>query len=343
MSDKPIVYEEESTGQIIYRASALGGGMGALVAARMGMDQISPPRWLQKKFDESSALEDDIIEMFLDEKIVHGPANQAVKEDVLREPEVALRYTDNIYIIGHCDGLVPSTTFNDVGFGIEVKALGPDYMKKFHKHGVWLNDAYPMQLSIYMHAADKPFYFVVYDKENDEVNWQYYSEPPIPIEDIHSIIQQVEDHYEAGTMPERCGCSGGYCPFSYLHEDEFTLVGESDENLDALVEEYDRCREAEKRKKSVAKKINAVLEAKGQKKVETYGYKVTMVEGRGTSLDKKKLAQVLSDNGLDIEDFEREYTYVYPRVTVREHDVDALMEEMKREQGKQGEQGEGEA
>lgn len=327
MSDKPIVYEDDETGQIIYRASALGGGRGALVAARMGMDPISPPAWLQKKFDESGALEDDIIEMFLDQA-----GMKETPGHVMREPEVSLRYSDNIYVVGHCDGLVENGAGEvDSGYGIEVKALGPDYMKKFNSKGVWLNDNYPMQLSIYMHATGLPFYFVVYSKEDDTITWEKYDEPPLTLDRVEQVIYEVEDHFEQGTMPERCGCSGGYCPYSYLHEDEFTLVGESDENLDALVEEYDRCREAEKRKKEISKKINAVLEAKGTKKVETYGYKVTMVEGKGKSLDKKKLASVLSEHDMSMEEFENEYTYTYPRVTVRDHNVDEMLEELKKE------------
>lgn len=187
--DRPSVYydEAELVGKFVYRASALGNCIRGLVASRMGMEPESHPDWLLKRFQEGHDREPEILR-HVQENEWHGYRMKML------DPNDQGSYAGLAHVIGqhdgqfqgeipvgqqaiirvHLDGIAQvysAPVEGEVKVGqkvvVEAKAFGPDYWKKWVKHGIEGFPGYVMQLTIEMEAAGLPGLFVVARKDRD--------------------------------------------------------------------------------------------------------------------------------------------------------------------------------
>lgn len=280
--DRPSAYEEGD--RVVYRASAVGGCIRALVAARLG---YSPMPW------------DDASELRMAEGNLHEPA---ILDHLRRQGwtiideqrEVELVVGDRLVIRGHLDGIGdqgPAATARV----IEAKAMGDDPFKEWLANGFSTNRRYATQLSIYMAGTGLPGLFVVKNRNSGVVDITEVDEPPIPITQVKARVARVEAIARTGDFPE---CDTTYlwnCPFRYLH-DQRELPGLAggqvdDAEVDALAGAYDRARtlatQADAMKKLARDRLADVV--RDRKKVKTGAWSVSCSLQKRTQVDMAKL------------------------------------------------------
>lgn len=209
-----------------YRASSLGYSLESLVAGHLGYEALSPPEWLQEKFDEGTALEPIV----LTELKARGWFIQDEQLEVELEviPGVAK-------VVGHLDGTGHP---DSLPWGVvEVKTMADKAWRDFALHG-WtssstLIEKYKWQASAYQLATGKPHYMVAWNKATEEIHVEFVPEPFYSISDIANKLAQAEEYIEKGLVPE--GCKDFPCPYYYLHAPNESEISEADEELDELL------------------------------------------------------------------------------------------------------------
>lgn len=201
---RPDAYFEDDT--LIMRASSFANCERALIAAATGMPGAGVPEKMLKRYNESAAVEDQVIDALHGRSIrwrdgegvdfgvkvldpldlsayaqLGGGISRVADDDqftmelTLVEPTATLPRT---VLRGHLDGIGRVYITGDMRFTIgdtlviEAKAFGPDLWKKWLKGGIAaLGDRYQYQCAAYAYAvgldAPAPVLFVVGRKDGD--------------------------------------------------------------------------------------------------------------------------------------------------------------------------------
>lgn len=277
--DRPSVYVEGD--RTVFRASALGGCLRALVAARLGYTPLP--------FDEAS-------ELRMGEGNLHEPAILSWLEADQgwmvgrRQEELEVLVGQRLVIRCHPDGVAVRRDDSRVA---EAKAMGADPFKRWVTEGFSAFDRYAWQMSVEMLSADLPGLFVVKNRNTGEHHVTLVDEMPVPAAKIKARVAQVEAIAQRGDFPD---CDTAYlwnCPYRYLHDQkELTVPGAVDDaEVDALAGAYDRARtlatQADTMKKLARDRIADVV--RDRKKIKTGSWSVSCSLQTRKTLDMAKL------------------------------------------------------
>ena len=278
MSDnRPSVYVEGN--RTVFRASALGGCLRALVAARLGYEPLP--------FDEAA-------ELRMGEGNLHEPVIVQWLEGegwtvTDQQKEIELTVGD-LVVRGHIDGNARLTGPTRL---LEIKAMGQEPFKRWVTDRFESNQRYAWQVSTYMHALGLPGLFVVKNRNSGAVDVFELDEPPIPLAKIKARVAQVEAIARRGDFPE---CDTEYtwnCPYRFLHDqhDAAGPVVVAGDEVDALAAAYDRARtqaaQADTVKKLSRDRLAEAVRDRG--KVRTGQWSVSCSPQKRTTIDMAKL------------------------------------------------------
>ena len=215
--DRPDVYPEGR--YWVYRASAIGGCIRALLAARLGFNPVLPPT--QKAAD------------ILEEAYEYGRSQEAAILDELRadgwtieaqQSELEIRF-GNVIIRGHLDAVASR---NGERRGVEVKTAGKERFARFVRYGFgYTGDPvirkWAYQVSFYMARANLPWVVVAQERVPPEqgkgaLHFLWLDRPPVPILDILRRVKTVEKLAQEGALSTTvCDVEHDFfCPFRYL-------------------------------------------------------------------------------------------------------------------------------
>lgn len=239
MSDAAIVHSDGS-GNIVYRASALGGCLRALLAARLEYEPMPTPERMQKVFNAGHDAEEVAV----------AALGERGYKLIDRQMPVRLPITGTILVEGHIDGhFVVGARPESVA---EIKSQSQDEWDAYEAgrpSGLW-TAKYPWQFGVYAHAARLPLDVVRINRDRPEQMVIQRWEPLIELDKIRARVLSVEAAARKGDL-DAVECSGGWpCPYYYLH-DEPELVEEV--AVDVLARQY---------------KTGKRIEAIGQQKAE---------------------------------------------------------------------------
>lgn len=234
----------------VYRASALGYSLEALVAPHLGYEPVNPPEWIQAKFNEGHRIEPLAIGKL--QKL--GWGIQTDQEDINsvgdNQIEVELEIIPGkAKVVGHLDGI----TYKVVGLTsrpsiVEIKRIYAKGWEQFKARG-WdtpgLIQKYKWQASAYMLATGLPHVMVAWNADTEELAYAVTLEPFYTISDIANKLQACEDAIDAGVLPD--GCTDYPCAYFYLHENKENVPTESADNeLEAVMAAWLEADKAEK-------------------------------------------------------------------------------------------------
>jgi hypothetical protein len=222
-SSSPIV--QVLPGEILYRASAVGGCPRKLWAARNNNPAKPTTAKMQAIFDRGHELE-PIILAALEAK---GWELRNYQGEVLFQVFTLPSGTE-ISIIGHydCEARYPmADEYNGMTLWSEwmpcdVKGFGPDLISEYLSHGLDNLPHYQWQQSIYVigHETAKSFLMPIWDKENSVLiqSSLYPRFPDITLADIEAKLSSIELAYMQSQIPD---CTNEFpCPYYYLHDDK---------------------------------------------------------------------------------------------------------------------------
>ena len=213
--DRPDVYPEGR--YWVYRASAIGGCIRALLAARLGFNPVLPPT--QEAAD------------ILEEALEYGRAQEEVILDELRadgwtieaqQTELEIRF-GNVIIRGHLDAVASK---NGQRRGVEIKTAGKDRFQRFVRHGLgYTGDPvirkWAYQVSFYMARTGLPWVVVTQERVEQgrgALHFLWLDRPPVPVLDILRRVKKVEQLAQDGALSTTtCDVEHDFfCPFRYL-------------------------------------------------------------------------------------------------------------------------------
>ncbi len=242
--ERPIVYVEGM--MPVYRASAIGGCIRAIVASRMGFDPMESPDFMVNAAEEGTRLEPVVLDALFDKIGASGIT-------YIPQVEVEDRTLPNCIIRGHLDAIItegeidPSVcgpTFpsslskfggvigtNDLinlHYGlIEIKTMSDAVFKKFIKHGLKAFPRYMAQISFYHHAVmhgwtsdnsiglSRPDYctiiYACYNRDTGALAVTAFptNESPLSYIDVAQRVLTAEYNARQETLPD-CEHQGDY-------------------------------------------------------------------------------------------------------------------------------------
>jgi len=187
------VYRDTETDKLIFRASSINRCDLSLIYAALEYPEEQAPDKVQRGYDEGSAAEDEILRRFCNGEF-HGtkwklldPADlksyhdgtgvgfpyssRAIMDDGQFTIEIPVGL--NWVVRGHGDGIAecfeqpvdaPVDFRNNRRCVVEAKFLGPDYFRKFLKHGISAFPYYEWQVSTYGMSTGLDVMFIVGEK-----------------------------------------------------------------------------------------------------------------------------------------------------------------------------------
>lgn len=221
-SDSPIVQVVD--GEVIYRASAVGGCPRKLWAARSGYPAHGPGEKMQAIFDRGKELEPIILNALIEKGWELRNYQGEVFFQVVTLPSGLC-----ISIMGHydCEARYPMppstpniTTAWSEWYPCDVKGFGKDLVSEYLSHGIDNLPHYQWQQSIYVigHPLAKAFLMPIWNKDTSELvsSSLYPRIPDITLSDIERKLLEVELAYQNSQMPE---CTNEFpCPYFQLHD-----------------------------------------------------------------------------------------------------------------------------
>lgn len=266
-----------SPNRIVYRASAIGGCVKALLAARLEYEPAPVPEKTRGLF--ASGHEAEIRA----KKKLAGRGEGLSREQM----EVELVISKRVVIVGHLDGLRGRTI-------CEIKSQSlEEWDKRKRGERGWLRDRYDWQISSYMHALEMPAIIYWFNRDTGELDEEELLFPPISLKEIRARVLTIEKLAIAGVVDAPCVPSFP-CPYFYLHdEDEEEYGGEEAQVVRVLAESYVRSSREEKaaaERKAVVR--DALIGRMGESKVTVDGWKVTRFEsGRVTETTRQPVSE----------------------------------------------------
>jgi hypothetical protein len=222
------------------------------------MEPLPFPDFMYDRFEEGNVAEPHIMSRFTDDNTDFTLVGS--------QDEIVLNISDNVVVRGHIDGLALDS--NGRSCLVEAKALGPDWFKKFKKHGfAGLPDAYAWQVSIYMLALGTDSAVLVAGQKIDgvikpesEFHYEWIRKPLFDMDQIYARVMSVENNVESADWPD---CLNEWlCQYPYLHDEpEFEQVtGMDATKLDSFAERWAEASDMEKRAKAIKASIKSDLD-----------------------------------------------------------------------------------
>ena len=286
--EHPIAYIE--AGKPVYRASACGGCIRALVAARLGFDPVEAPEFLARAAEAGSALENVMIEELQASRIsVHSRQ----KEIEIEAPAWVIR--------GHIDGIAETEQGPHVA---EFKTMSGRRFATWKRHGFAAFPRYAAQLSAYHHALNLPILFMAMNRDSGETDMLRLPTPPIPFAEVRQKLNTAEVWARKGRLPacdyERGSIERRVCPYAYLcggedAKEEQRASGVTIQWDEVAVREwakrYVAAREQEMAAAALKDEARAtLLDLVGVgRKVQALGYTVSVVVRERHGYDTKRL------------------------------------------------------
>lgn len=337
---------------VVYRASALGGCIKALAAARQGYSPMPEPPRMEQIFQAGNEAEDRTVTKLREAAwLLWG------QQRVITLPVTKLSSGHEVVVRGHIDGFIAPQgegprALADIEESIEyarkllreegsyslgeymskgdysvceIKSQGARTWEEFALSGFeggLFAEKYRWQASVYYHGTNRPVRFVRVNRETDEVvvhddmpeDWYY------TLEDILARVQEVEVYAAMGTLPEECNPAMFPCSYLYLHEPEAEspLSGDEAAELELLSIEYGElyriAADAKARMDEIRTQAQGSLSLLGVKKVHLpNGARVTLVDRTTRTLDKKAVKAA----GIDLTDYYTETASQYALITPR--------------------------
>lgn len=323
MSNLPDIYIDPD-GTIVYRASALGSCMKSLVATRMGIEGMDvyssgAGKKISQIFDEGHLHEPDILTRIAKEcqiNISEIDDVAAAYGEPAQQYEVSLDLLPNVKVRGHLDGVGYGEELgrfftshpDDTRAVVEAKALGESTYK------IWLAQQlngfyrYRVQLSVYMLATGYPGIFGVKNRNNGQLDIQFYDTPPLSISDLRRRVLLIESAAAQDEFPA-CDHPSFPCKHHFLHDaDETPEVGDADDELlTVLAQDYDRAKlveeKAKAKKEELRTKLINTLGEKGKWENESY----TVRTGKSTrkNLDRDAVKRFIEEHDSSIDNFQK--------------------------------------
>lgn len=320
MSDnRPYVYVENGTP--VYRASSIGLPLRCLTAARAGETPLEAPEYLRRAAEAGNRYEVIVKDRLTADGYVVGEEQGFVE---LLVPVGGLNGNEFAKIRGHLDATSITSPDDPLDRMLEVKSMSENVFTKWTAHRFDSFPTYAAQLSVYMHAVDKPALYAVVCRDTDEIELIPYDEPPIEFEDIANKVRAVESLHAQGIMPP---CHGAQysCAFDYLCDrrdiDPADVPPDDDSVLAEALERYDEMREMGKQydvlKANARDDVIAALA--GRKKAIVGTTSVSYVTSKRKTLSTKKLRARLGD---ELDDFYDEKEFEQLRVSKKEEKAD---------------------
>ena len=300
--DRPNAYYEGATAVI--RASAAGGSSHVIAASLAGITPL-----------EHTAR----TRQYMAEGVLHEPAILArVAEDGwlmesvgAEQAELDIPVTSRILVRCHPDGFATAREDMVVGdvvrgerFVVEAKAMSRGVFETYERKGFDEFYRYAVQLSLQMEGTGLPGLFAIKNRDNGEVRWQVFRNPPVAMAQIRKRLLLIERGARLGDLnPLKEKCESFPCVMYFLHDHE---VGETveDETIDSLAEMVARARErkqqAEEMEKEARGKLREYLGEAGKRRTKTWSVAYREQEGRVT-YDTKKMAE----DGVDVQAYAR--------------------------------------
>lgn len=303
---RPDAYEEAG-GLVVYRASALGGCIRALVAARQGYTPVSPDEKSLRVMGEGVLHEDHILASLERSK---------GWEVGRRQEELELRIGTRLVVRCHPDGVATGGALEAGGRVIEVKAMGRDVYTRWLKEGWGGFRRYAWQMSIEMFVTGRLGIFAVKNRDTGEITVEMVDDPPVGLAEIKARVVKAEAAAARGELPA-CDPVSWLCSYRYLHEETGgngdAARAVEDVEVDALAGSYDVARARATQAEAMQKEARArLIEALGERdKVHTTAWKVSRSTQKRSRLDKDKAAA----DGVDLSAYEVASETVTLRVT----------------------------
>lgn len=218
-SNSPLVQIVD--GEVIYRASSVGGCPRKLWGARSGYPIKPPSAKMQAIFDRGHELEPIILAALRQ----RGWELRNLQGEVFFQV-FTLPSGTTISVMGHFDcearypipGQLANPTHEanwSEWYPCDVKGFGKDLVSEYLSHGTVNLQHYEVQQSIYVigHPTAKAYLMPIWDKEKSELlqSSLYPMLPDYQLEDIANKLAAIEHAFINSEMPD---CTGEYpCPF----------------------------------------------------------------------------------------------------------------------------------
>lgn len=297
--------------RVVYRASALGGCVKGLAAARMGYEEVAPPQKQQDVFDEGHLHEGAVLEKFEKDgwQIVEGSLQR----------EVVVPVTGKLFVVGHVDAEMfgPIDEYFATTSVVDVKSQSQNAWDDFERNG-WESGFFPKykwQFSSYMIATGLPGMLIRKNRNTGEVKHEFIEEPFYSLTEIRVRVMQVEAIAKQGALPGPCDYRTFPCGYFYLHEDEPVVVLEDDQ-LDVLARQYEEAKDEEKqargRKEDTRKALRAGM-AGIDKATTKLGTKISFyMQKNPPRLNEERMIE----DGIDVEKYKEQGESERLRITL---------------------------
>lgn len=313
--------------RVIYRASAVGGCLRSLYAARLEYNRKSIPDKFQSIFQRGHEIE-NITKSILHQK---GWTITSTQEEV--SLELGECNGKKIIIVGHIDFFSAASSFDDVlttNILTEVKGFGKDLLSKYLSHGITFESfpSYAYQISIYAHALKTFNYrYIIYDKTRTDLSEDHpdrliistHNHPPISFTQIYNRVMSIEDSISTRSMP---ACTNSYpCQYYYLHDEkETSLITTVTERLAIAYKSIDnKIKELESAKSKIKDKILSALTT--DESITHYSNAIDTVSitlvNNPDRLNQKAAKAILSEAGVPESEYITRGSGYYPRITVK--------------------------
>ena len=325
MNSKPIVYEDNET--VVYRASAIGNCIKALVLARLGYDQTEPGPIASNVFADGRNGENTILDLMADDGwTVH---DRELETDLhLRRPQKR-----RIVIRGHIDGIANK---NNEKVLLEMKTMAESTWQKWLTHKWDAFPAYAAQISTYMHTTELAGMLVIGrfgDNDNplgnrtvERIETVHIPEPLMTVKELGNIVTVVEQMVQKNHIPDCDITPSIFCPYAHFHEPK-EVETVNDPDIENQAEMVWQLSEQEKQivtlKKAAQKVLLETLNGREKTVVKAGDYECRVVsQSRKGAVDMNALA---NKHSIDLDDYRKPASEVeFVRVTIKEdHDVDA--------------------
>lgn len=202
--DRPVAYLD--AGRPVYRASACGGCLRALVASRLGFSPVEVPEFMSRAAVEGSRHEPWVVEdLGAQGWVVDG-----------RQEEVEIE-SAAFAIRGHIDGTAAKDGTNHL---LEIKTMSGRRYADYLRHGVGHFPRYAAQIAVYHEAKKLPILYAVKNRDSGALDLRVLPEPPVSYEDIRRRLLLAEVHARKGQLPACDYAPRSFerriCPFSFL-------------------------------------------------------------------------------------------------------------------------------
>lgn len=332
--DRPIVYPDGD--KMIYRASAVGDCLRALVAAGLQYEALPDPAYLTRAAAEGNLHEPDIVDKVLGMGLEDTGAQDELDVQVVR---------NQVYLRGHMDGNLhgamvkvvphlregsPVPLQSDEHAVLEAKTMSRRIFEEWQRGRFGVKVRYAYQVSTYMYGAGRavgkdflPALYAVKRRDDGFMEYTWIPEPPIKWERIRKRVLDAERWRLRGELPP-CDIDRQWgCAYWFLHEEDdgemAPVVSVSDEIKGMLAEILPVYRDAKDREKAAKLEADEMKDRIHQlmdqaTKVDVEGYTVSWVTQHREKTDYKRMIADMGITDEQLAKYKEPFVVEYPLV-----------------------------